>query len=203
VSRLAVASLGFAALLAWPAPSFAVTSNLTRTFTGETFVDFDALSLGVLVAGTQIAPGIVYDGSYPPFVTGVGGTVVDLGDGDRAIELASDETAGFVFDPPVRDVGAAVAQIVPGAQVTVRAFDAVGDVITGFGYIYPSVTERFPEVTEATAPPVTTLLITAQGGTYRVDDLELNFAPEPADAAPVALAVLAAVAHRRQRPRPR
>jgi hypothetical protein len=128
-----------------------------------------------------------------------GGTVVDLGDGDRAIELASDETAGFVFDPPVRDVGAAVAEIVPGAQVTVRALDAAGDVITGFGYIYPSVTERFPEVTEATAPPVTTLLITAQGGTYRVDDLELNFAPEPADAASVALAALAAVAHRRHR----
>jgi hypothetical protein len=191
------AVLGTVLLLA--APAAAITSNLTRTFTGNVLLDFDALPLGTLAPGTELAPGVVFDGAYPPFVTGVAATVTDTGGGNRVLELGPGQSAGFTFDPPVTDVGAAVEQIVAGTQVSVYALDDGGGYLWGFGYIYVSgESERFPEVTDATETPISQLLIRPQGsGTYRVDDLE--YVPEPGSAAAsaAALVALAALARRR------
>lgn len=195
--RSVAAVLG-AVLLASP-PATAITSHLTRTFTGNVLLDFDDLPLGALAPGSELAPGVVFQGAYPPFITGVAATVVDTGGGNRVLELGPEQAAGFTFDPPVTDVGAAVEQIVAGSQVTVYALDAEGDSLWGFGYIYlTGQTERFPEVIEATETPISQFLIRSQGsGTYRVDDLE--YVPEPGSAAvsAAALVALATLARRR------
>lgn len=190
-----------AAVLAAP-PAGAISSTLVRTFTPDVALDFDALALGALAAGTTLAPGVVFDGADPPFVLGVAATVVATGGGNRALDLAPGQTAGFVFDPPVAAAGVSVEQIVAGAQVTVTALDAANESLSSFGYIYqPGEPIRYPEFTDAADTPIVTMLVKSQGGTYRVDDLD--FIPVPAPTAPhaygAALAALLALA--RWRPR--
>jgi hypothetical protein len=163
-------------------PAAAIDSHLVRTFVPSRTIDFDVLPLGLLAPDTVVAPGVVFAGAYPPFILGPSATVVSV-TGGRALEIESGEAVAFQFEPPVEDVGAAVTQVstVEGAQVSVYALDADGVSIRAFGYIYiPPTTLQFPEVTDATAPPITTFIMKALGGTYRVDDLDV---PEPAETA--------------------
>ncbi|HEY8432382.1 MAG TPA: hypothetical protein VIL20_28620 [Sandaracinaceae bacterium] len=178
------AALLLAVALLAASPASAITSNLVRTFEPAVTVSFDALPTGSLAADTPLAPGVVFGGGDPPQGTALAATVTQLSAGNRALEVAKWQTAGFVFDPPVAAVGVRAELVEAGDPISaigVYAFDAAGVQIYSVGMAFPpGQSVIHPELTDAEDTPIKTLFIWANNGSISIDDLEYVPAPEPA-----------------------
>lgn len=203
------------ALLPGPAAAgfdLTIQAIFSLTFTPDQVVDFDDFAVGeILEAGEPVAPGVTFGGEAG--ATPQQAIVVDLGGGNRAlrqVNLGSPEAPvltdiAFTFADPLRSVGADVDATGNGTNLFPQARCYGGGDYLNFVSVGGTVNSFFGFEGQPASTPIDVLVydyVTDEPAIgMTIDDLAIQYAPEPGAAATasIALVSLASLAPRRSR----
>ncbi|HEY1628989.1 MAG TPA: hypothetical protein VGF52_03965 [Tepidisphaeraceae bacterium] len=204
------------------APAALAINNVgpTLSFTPDLVINFDNLTpTSTLTSGSAIASGVTFMQAPGPSplasAANTQASVVDTGGGNLALQQISIPNSGnafgsaiafkFPFAQPVQSVALQVTQVSGGGanddNPSVDAYDASSNLLGGFG-TFPSAGD-YMGVANSTTPIVFFRFSATDFPSdqiFRVDNLSIQFAPEPTSMTFMAIVSLGSMLRRRCNP---